>query len=60
MYVPVMQQPLMEKVRREAKVIEAEKRLRLDQLRELLNSDRGDFRQRAQWREEIIRLHERW
>jgi len=55
-----MHQSLMEKVRRESKIIDAERRQRLDDLRDLLASGRGDFRERAQWREEIIRLHERW
>jgi len=50
---------LMDKVRREATVIDAERRQRLDELKDLLASGRGDFRQRAQGREEVIQLHER-
>jgi len=50
---------LMDKVRREATVIDAGRRQRLDELKDLLASGRGDFLERAKWREEIIQLHER-
>jgi hypothetical protein len=48
--------PLMEAVRREAIVIGHERKQRLDELRTLLASRRGDFAARSAWRAEMIKL----